>query len=123
MSEDVVNFFHGLKPPIATSLAGFTASSLLGYDLTFGLKNILLFLSADALKLCGAGWGMWVNGHFRLSPEIFHCVQVVRTIASQQVGCGFKPQFQQASRWLSGRRLPAASHCSLSGRTGTAVPS
>lgn len=35
MSEDVVNFFHGLKPPIATSLAGFTASSLLGYDLTF----------------------------------------------------------------------------------------
>lgn len=77
MSKDVVTFFawtKACKQSFAeASLAGF---SFLRY-VTLKFRNILLFLSADAISSS--------------LLQTFRRFTVVRTTASKQAGCGFDP--------------------------------
>ena len=61
-------------------MAEITASGLLGYDTTclahLCLGSFSHFFSADPLKLCQVGWGVFLHSYFQVSPEMFDRVQV-----------------------------------------------
>src|SRR4029434_11156718 len=52
------------------------ALSLLGYDATsFAHLDLGIFSSADSLKLCHVVWGLLMDSHFQVCPELFDWVR------------------------------------------------